>query len=97
MEAGKGRPAKGQELMLLEGHAGPVLAVAFSPGGKVLASAGADGLRTWALPGGEPLTTPARDAPPVNGLAFSPDPVLGAGTLPQPLFWNSWKTAWRHR
>jgi WD40 repeat protein len=69
-------PPKGQELMLLEGHTGPVLAVTISPDGKVLASAGADGLRTWALPGGEPLTTPARDAGPVNGLAFSPDGKL---------------------
>jgi RNA polymerase sigma factor (sigma-70 family) len=74
--AGKDRPTKGQELMLLEGHTGPVLAVAISPDGKVLASAGGDGLRTWALPGCEPLTTPARDAFSVNGLAFSPDGKL---------------------
>jgi RNA polymerase sigma factor (sigma-70 family) len=75
-DPGKDRPTKGQELMLLEGHTGPVLAVAISPDGKVLASAGADGLRTWALPGGKPLTTPATDAAPVNGLAFSPDGKL---------------------
>jgi WD40 repeat protein len=75
-EAGKGRATKGQKRILFEGHTGPVLAVAISPDGKLLASAGADGLRIWALEGGEPLTTPARGAGAVNGLAFSPDGKL---------------------
>jgi RNA polymerase sigma factor (sigma-70 family) len=75
-QARKDWPTKGQELMLLAGHTGPVLAVAIHPKGKMLVSAGVDGLRIWSLPGGQPLAGPARDTGPVNGLAFSPDGKL---------------------
>ena len=40
---------------VLTGHAGPVMAVQFSPDGRWLASASHDGFaRLWHLPGGDP-------------------------------------------
>ncbi len=49
------RETAGGESLLLRGHTKPVNAVAFSPDGTLLASAGRDGiLRLWKMPGGEP-------------------------------------------
>ena len=59
---------------VLEGHAGGVNAVAFSPVGTQLASAGEDGtVRLWALASGEATHTLDVHSHKVNWVAFSPD------------------------
>ena len=61
-------------LVLLRGHRGHVLAVAFSPEGATLASTGADGwVRLWAVADGRELARLAGHSGGGRGVAFSPD------------------------
>src|SRR5207302_1429482 len=66
----------------LKGHQDAALAVAWSPDGKTLASAGKDStVRTWGVGDGKLLRTIAGTCP-VVGLTWSPDgkTLLGGGT-----------------
>jgi WD40 repeat protein/Flp pilus assembly protein TadD len=67
--------ATGKEVHTLQGHAGTVTQVAFSPKGEYLASAGGmDGtVRLWSVATGQLLHTLSGHTRPVLRLAFSPD------------------------
>lgn len=66
--------ATGRRVAALGGHAGAVLAVAFRPDGKALATAGADGVvRLWDLPGGTESAALRGHEGAVLAAAFSPD------------------------
>jgi WD40 repeat protein len=60
--------------LALRGHRWPVVALAFSPEGKTLASGSADGTVTlWDVPTRRERAAPAGHADIITGLAFSPD------------------------
>src|SRR5207249_733926 len=66
--------AAGAKKHTLKGHEAAVLAVAFTPDGKTLATADAAGsVRLWDVKSGECTTTVAAHAGAAAGLAFSPD------------------------
>jgi len=59
-------------MLLLEGHPGPVLALAFSPDGETLASGGKDAeVRVWHPPAAAGILKSPADT--VNSIAFLPD------------------------
>jgi eukaryotic-like serine/threonine-protein kinase len=65
------------ERLCLTGHNGEVYGVAFSPGGRLLASAGEDGtIRLWEPGTGNALRTIAAHGSCANDLDFSPDGQL---------------------
>jgi WD40 repeat protein len=69
--------ADGRVLRLLQGHAGLVTDVAFSPDGMLIATASSDGIaRTWDAATGMPRTTFTGHSGPVTAIAFSPDGTL---------------------
>ncbi len=64
----------GAEVALLSGHRGDVLAIAYAPNGKTIASAGRDEtVRLWNPKTGENLATLTGHGGLVTGVAFSPD------------------------
>jgi eukaryotic-like serine/threonine-protein kinase len=64
----------GRETVGFTGHTGPVTGVAFSPGGRLLATASQDRTaRVWEVRTGREVWTLQEHAGPLTGLAFSPD------------------------
>lgn len=64
----------GRELHTLDAHAGGVLAAAFSPDGKWLATGGSDRTaKVWDVASGQTLRTFGGHPLPVGSVAFSPD------------------------
>jgi WD40 repeat protein len=71
------------EAFTLSGHAGPVLAIAFSPAGSTLVTASADrSIKVWSAKDGRLLRTFSHHLEAVNALAFRPLTASGAETPP---------------
>lgn len=67
------RPGDDTPMLVLKGHTAPVVSLAVSPDGKLLASAGWDHtVRLWPLGRGEPRVLEGHQQA-VNGVAFAPD------------------------
>ena len=74
-------PGKQDPDRVLEGHQGPIVALAISPDGATLASASWDRtIRLWPLAGGAPQVLEGHQQS-VNGVAFTPDgtAIVSAG------------------
>jgi WD40 repeat protein len=70
-----------REAFTLTGHAGPVLAIAFSPSGDVVVTASADrSIKVWSTGDGKLLRTLSHHLDAVNALAFRP--LRGGGPGP---------------
>jgi WD40 repeat protein len=71
------------EAFTLSGHAGPVLAIAFSPSGRTLVTASADrSIKVWSAEDGRLLRTFSHHLEAVNALAFRPLTAVGADAPP---------------
>ncbi|MBI1841400.1 MAG: WD40 repeat domain-containing protein [Verrucomicrobia bacterium] len=72
------------EAFTLSGHAGPVLAIAFSPSGNAVVTAGADrSIKVWSTADGRLLRAFSHHLEAVNALAFRP---LAAGPVDARIF-----------
>ncbi len=82
--------AVADESTSLRGHTGLVSSIAFAPDGKLLASAGQDGLvKFWDVATGQERTTFREHAKDVEAIAFTPDGnTLAAGSGKTVKLWN---------
>jgi serine/threonine-protein kinase len=66
--------AKGENLSVLKGHGGPVMALAFTGDGRTLASGGSDHtVRLWDVAAGKERNPLSRQHGPASNVAFAPD------------------------
>jgi WD40 repeat protein len=63
----------GQTIMSLDGHAGSVLAIAYSPDGQKIVTGGYNSLKVWDVSSGQAIQSLNLDAVRIRSVAFSPD------------------------
>jgi WD40 repeat protein len=88
----------GEERTVLEGHAGAVYALVFSPDSRLLYAAGQDGIiKVWDVATGKEWTGPVEHGRQVWALALSPDGKIlaSAGTDRAIRLWDFSRLAWR--